>query len=157
MTNFKDKYDPWALITGVSSGIGAEFARQVAAQGLNLVLVARREARLRSLARALETAHPIHVKVLADGLHVELKPAGVDVLALTPGFAATDLAGDFDFSGSPIKPMRVEPVVQAAPQELGRRSLVIPGWQNRFLYWMVKRVLPRPANTVFFGKIFGTC
>lgn len=259
MTGFKDKYGPWALITGASSGIGAEFARQVAAQGLNLVLVARREERLRSLARALEAAHPIQVKIipvdltaldflpviqqatddleigllvnnagvmptgrfldqdlenelrqldlnsraplilahhfgrkmaergrggilflasmvafqgtpsvahyaatkafdliLAEGLHVELKPAGVDVLALAPGFTATELAGDLDFSGLPIKPMRVDPVVQAALRALGRRSLVIPGWQNQFLYWMVKHLLPRSANTAIFGKIFGT-
>ena len=43
-TNFKEKYGPWVIITGASAGIGAEFAHQIAAKGLNVVLVARRAA-----------------------------------------------------------------------------------------------------------------
>jgi len=35
----KHVYDPWALITGASSGIGEEFARQAAANGINVVLL----------------------------------------------------------------------------------------------------------------------
>jgi short-subunit dehydrogenase len=43
----------WVLITGASSGFGSEFARQYAAQGHALVLVARRLERLQALAEAL--------------------------------------------------------------------------------------------------------
>ena len=42
----KERFGPWALATGASSGIGKEFARQIAASGINIVgnLIARRGA-----------------------------------------------------------------------------------------------------------------
>jgi short-subunit dehydrogenase len=47
------KFGPWALVTGASSGIGAEFSRQLAGAGLNIVLAARRGALLEEVGREL--------------------------------------------------------------------------------------------------------
>ena len=55
--------DSWVLITGASSGFGAEFARQYAAQGHPLVLVARRLDRLHTLAETLRQQYRIEVVV----------------------------------------------------------------------------------------------
>lgn len=58
----------WALITGASSGIGREFALQLGAAGLNLVLVARRQPRLDDLAAALSQRHGIRVVAISVDL-----------------------------------------------------------------------------------------
>jgi len=54
--NFKEKYGPWAIIAGASEGTGREFARQIAAEGVNCILIARREAPLQELAAELRAA-----------------------------------------------------------------------------------------------------
>ena len=61
----KNKYGPWAIVTGASSGIGKEFARQLASSGLNLVLVARRGALLEELLQNLSQEFKIQCKVVA--------------------------------------------------------------------------------------------
>jgi uncharacterized protein len=62
-----DQFGPWAVVTGASSGIGREFARQLAAAGINVVLVARRLAMLQDLDAAL-----------AEHYGVDSRAVGVD-------------------------------------------------------------------------------
>ncbi len=59
---------PLALITGASSGIGEVYARRLARQGHDLILVARREERLQKLARTLVSQHGIQAEVLPADL-----------------------------------------------------------------------------------------
>lgn len=57
------KDNSWVLVTGASSGFGEEFARQYAAQGRPLVLVARRLEKLQALAKELHERHNVDVIV----------------------------------------------------------------------------------------------
>ncbi|MEM6619202.1 MAG: SDR family oxidoreductase [Pseudomonadota bacterium] len=86
-----------ALITGASSGIGAEFARYHAAQGGDLIIVARRKAALDDLKAELEAAHSVNVTVLAmdvgtpaqaKELYARVREMGlrVDILINNAGF-----------------------------------------------------------------------
>jgi len=64
-----------ALITGASAGLGSEFARQLAAQGRNLVLVARRAEPMEKLAAELRDLHGVKVDVLTADMSVPGAPA----------------------------------------------------------------------------------
>ena len=62
MTNqndFRSKYGPWAVVAGASEGIGAAFARHLAARRLNLVLVARRGEMLAELGAKLSDTYAL--------------------------------------------------------------------------------------------------
>ncbi|MCJ8321919.1 MAG: SDR family NAD(P)-dependent oxidoreductase [Colwellia sp.] len=68
MKNFKQKYGSWALVTGATAGIGAQFSEQLAKQGLNIVAVARNQSNLDALKLKLETKFHISVKTIAADL-----------------------------------------------------------------------------------------
>jgi short-subunit dehydrogenase len=92
-----------AVVTGASSGIGAEIARELAKRGHAVTLVARREERLRSLAQELRAEHGVEAGVIAadltdaearKGLELELARQGryAEVLVNNAGFGSR---GDF--------------------------------------------------------------
>jgi len=60
----KNKFGSWAIITGASSGIGEEFAKQLAANGISLVLVARRLSLLEALGKKLVKEHNIKYRIV---------------------------------------------------------------------------------------------
>ena len=97
MKNFKQKYGSWALVTGASSGIGLEFARQLAAEGINVVLAARRQSRLEALAKDLRQQHQVQTRVIGIDLtdpdfltKIDEATADLDIglLVNNAGFAA---------------------------------------------------------------------
>jgi short-subunit dehydrogenase len=63
--DFLERYGPWAIVTGASSGIGEQFARLLAEQGFYLIIIARREERLDKLAEDLQEHHAVEVLPLA--------------------------------------------------------------------------------------------
>jgi uncharacterized protein len=67
-TDLRSSYGPWALIAGASAGIGAEFAKQLAAAGINILLVARRAEALEELAESLRSAHGVEVRTASIDL-----------------------------------------------------------------------------------------
>ncbi len=60
--NLANKYGPWAFVAGASEGIGESFAEQLAAAGINLVMVARRRPLLEVTADRIRKAHPVEIR-----------------------------------------------------------------------------------------------
>jgi short-subunit dehydrogenase len=68
MKSFKEKYGKWALVTGGTSGIGEEIAKIIASNGINLVLVARREPLLLEKAEFFTSKYNIKVRIIQADL-----------------------------------------------------------------------------------------
>ncbi|OBG96634.1 short-chain dehydrogenase [Mycobacterium sp. E3251] len=65
---FAAKYGPWALVAGASDGVGAAFARALAERGINVVLIARRQALLDEVAAEIERETAASTRALAIDL-----------------------------------------------------------------------------------------
>ncbi|WP_297904043.1 SDR family oxidoreductase [Metallibacterium sp.] len=126
----------WALVTGASAGIGAAFARALAAQGCALVLTARRVERLQTLAIELEQAHDTRCVILPADLADPTAPAnlcaqlaargiGVDILINNAGYG---VPGTFEASVWARHADFIQ-VMMTAPTELAHRLL--PGMRAR--------------------------
>jgi uncharacterized protein len=57
--NFAARYGPWAIVAGASEGLGAAYAEELAARGLNLILIARRP-------EVLQSSPPGYLKIIAS-------------------------------------------------------------------------------------------
>lgn len=96
-----NKFGPWAVVTGASSGIGKEFARQLAASGINLVLVARRFELLETLGHDLAKLYGIDYRAvgldLTDSHFMEvLENVTRDLeVGLVVSNAGTGIPGEF--------------------------------------------------------------
>jgi len=131
---FSRRYGRWALIAGASEGLGAAFARALAARGIDLVLVARRRAPLEGLAEEVREAWGVEVRCydgdLADASFLEsLQAACADLeVGLLVCNAAQAPIGEFASRDSGDL-MRVVDVNVRAPMVLLRAFL--PGMTAR--------------------------
>ncbi len=98
--SFKQRYGPWAVITGATSGLGLAAAEQLAAAGLHLVLVARREPELHALAARLASSHVgIDTRVVVADLAQAAGLATVETETLTLDVGLLVAAAGFGTSG----------------------------------------------------------
>lgn len=156
-----------ALVTGASAGIGAAFARELAARGCDLVLTARREDRLNAIADELKTEHGIDAQVIIADLADANAPAHmveelarrslpIDTLINNAGYgvAGSFLASDWRTHEDFIRVLAIAPTqlchrLLPAMRERGYGRIVnvaslaglVPGTPGHTLYAAAKSYL----------------
>jgi len=103
------RHGPWALVAGASEGLGAAFADGVARAGLDVILVARSEDKLRAQARAIEASRGVRAL-----------PIAMDLGRSDVAEALTEAVGDrevgtliYDAAYAPIGPFLERPIADA--------------------------------------------
>jgi short-subunit dehydrogenase len=94
------KYGPWAVITGASDGIGRAIAHRLADEGINVVLVARREPALQQLADEIGRASRVQTRVLTVDLGTADGPAILMAAVADLDIGLAVLAAGFGGAGS---------------------------------------------------------
>ncbi len=92
-TQFKEKYGQYALVAGGSDGLGFAFAEAIARRGLNLVLIARQEDRLKATAAQLKETYEIDViSIAADMADYENVKKKISTLKVSIGLLVYNAA-----------------------------------------------------------------
>ncbi len=127
---------PWALVTGASAGIGAEFCRQLAGKGYRLVLVARRADKLQAVADELRNTYDTESLIITADLalndacesivgRLEREKIDIEYLVNNAGYG---LPGSFHVPGWQEHADFIQ-VMMTAVCELTRR--ILPGMRER--------------------------
>ena len=101
MADFIEKYGPWAIVTGANAGIGKAIATELAARGINIVAVARRQSLLDELQQELSRDYGVEVRTINADLtdptsisKIELVTSDLEVGLVVPN-AGVELSGMF--------------------------------------------------------------
>jgi short-subunit dehydrogenase len=141
--SMRERYGEWAIVTGASAGIGTEFARALAREGMSCVLSARRGERLAALAKEIGEAHGVATRVVAADLGT---PGGAEKLleavsdlevAVLVNNAGYGYAGSFDLQDAErqramvhlncVTPMVLSNRLLPAMRARGRGAMIIVG------------------------------
>lgn len=132
--SLRERYGEWALVTGASAGIGAEFARALARDGVSCVLAARREDRLKELGEELARDHGVEFRAVpadlatATGVELLLSQVADLEIGILVNNAGIGYSGRFDKQARD----RLAQMVQlncAAPVAL--TAELLPGMRER--------------------------
>ena len=142
---FADKYGPWALVAGASDGLGAKFARELAERGVNVVLLARRQAVLDQVAADIGSQMSAQTRTLAvDLAHPGATAAIAEATGdLEIGFLVYCAGADPNY-----QPFLANPI--AAAEAMVQRNCMVPMQLcHRFAPAMVER---GSGGIVIFGS-----
>jgi short-subunit dehydrogenase len=142
---FAEKYGPWAVVAGASDGVGAAFAEEIARRGVNVVLLARRQAALDEVAAGINARTGVQTRTLAvDLAEVDAAASIADATAdLDVGFLVYCAGADPNFESFLANP------VSAAEAMIHRNCTVPVQLCHHFAQPMVQR---GTGGIVVFGS-----
>lgn len=132
-----------ALITGASAGLGSEFARQLAAAGHGLVLVARRAEPMEELAASLRQKHGVAVDIITADLSLPSAPADIHAETQRRGIDIDYLINNAGSEGPDLLKVRDWPKQEAY---LCLMMTSVAGMCHKFIPGMIDRGFGRVLN-----------